>query len=66
MKIYKKYDSNKNKQYNILAKEYLQKNNINIKYYVWIGMAGDKDIVKTNQGYFYFNINTKKLIKQEY
>lgn len=63
MKIYKNCKNYKNNEYNRLAKEYLLKNGINVKYYGWYGMAGHCDIVKTDKGYFYFDIDTKELIK---
>ena len=64
MKLYKKYENDlKNKSYHDLAREYLELNNINVKYYGWHGMTGNIDIVKTDKGYFHFDINTKKLVK---
>ena len=66
MKLYKKYENDiKYKAYHELAKEYLQLNNINVRHYGWVGMIGKTDIVKTDRGYFYFNIDTKELEKLE-
>lgn len=63
MKVYKKLDTIKNKQYNILAKEYITKNNIKCKYYGWVGMAGDFDNVLIDGNIKKFNINTQKILK---
>lgn len=63
MRLYKKYERPKNKEWNDLAREYLILNDINVKYYGWHGMCGKSDIVKTDKGYFYFNIDTKKIRK---
>ena len=64
MKLYKKFENdNKYKAYHKLAKEYLEFNNIKCKYYGWIGMSKDLDIVKTDKGIMYFDINTKEYIK---
>lgn len=64
MKLYKKYENDlKDKAYHDLARDYLVLNNINVKYYGWHGMCGKSDIVKTDKGYYYFNIDTKKLEK---
>lgn len=64
MKLYKKCKNDlRYKKYHELAKEYLELNGVNVKYYMWHGMAHDLDIVKTDKGYFYFNIDTKKLVK---
>ena len=35
MKIYKKYDTQKNKEYNLLAKEYIEKNVNIMDLWVW-------------------------------
>lgn len=61
MKIYKRYDTQKNKQYNLLAKEYIEKNNIKCKYYGFIGMAGDLDLVCIDGKIYRFSIETKDL-----
>lgn len=67
MKLYKKYKNDiKGKQYHELAKEYLELNKINVKYYCWHGMTNNVDIVKTDKGYFHFDINTKKLIERRF
>lgn len=63
MKLYKKYQKDKkSQQYQLLAKEYLLLNNIKCKYYGWIGMSGNFDIIKTDKGIFRFNINTKGVV----
>lgn len=61
MKIYKKYDTYKNKQYNLLAKEYIEKNNLNCRYYGFIGMAGNYDLVLIDRKVYRFCIETKQL-----
>lgn len=61
MKIYKKYDTYKNKAYNELAKEYIEKNRIKCKYYGFIGMSGDYDLVYIDGKTYKFNIETKEL-----
>lgn len=65
MKIYKKYDTQKNKQYNLLAKEYIEKNNIKCKYYGFMGMAGSCDLVLIDGIVYRFCIETKKLFNKE-
>lgn len=65
MKIYKKYDTYKNKQYNILAKHYIEKNNIKCKYYGFIGMAGDNDLVVIDGKIQKFNIETQELLRRQ-
>lgn len=62
MKVYKKYDTDKNKSYNLLAKEYLELNNIKCKTYAWIGMAADCDMVIADKKTYKFNINTKQRV----
>lgn len=61
MKIYKRYDTQKNKQYNLLAKEYIEKNNIKCKYYGFIGMSGNLDLVCIDGKIYRFSIETKDL-----
>lgn len=61
MKIYKKCDTYKNKQYNLLAKQYIEKNNIKCKYYGFMGMAGDNDLVLIDGKVQRFNIETQEL-----
>ena len=61
MKIYKEYDTCKNKQYNLLAKEYIEKNNLNCRYYGFMGMAGDCDLVLIDRKVYRFYIETKQL-----
>lgn len=61
MKIYKKYDTYKNKQYNLLAKEYIEKNNLNCRYYGFIGMVGNYDLVLIDRKVYRFCIETKQL-----
>ncbi len=63
MKIYKKFNTDKNRQYNRLAEEYLKANNIKCKYYAWLGMAGDNDIIIADNNTYRFNINTKERVK---
>lgn len=69
MRIYKKYNTQKNKQYNILAKEYIQKNNIKCKYYGYMGMGAVNNIymdyVLIDGNVARFNINNKELLKRE-
>ena len=61
MKIYKKYNTYKNKQYNLLAKEYIEKNNLKCRYYGFIGMAGSYDLVLIDRKVYRFCIETKQL-----
>ena len=61
MKIYKKYDTQKNKQYNKLAEEYINKNGIKCRYYGFMGMAGDNDLVYIDGKVYKFNIDTQEL-----
>ena len=61
MKIYKKYDTYKNKQYNLLAQKYIKKNNIKCKYYGFMGMAGDNDLVLIDGKIQKFDIETQEL-----
>ena len=65
MKIYKKYDTYKNKQYNLLAKQYIEKNNIKCKFYGFMGMAGDNDIVLIDGKIQKFNIETQELLRRQ-
>jgi hypothetical protein len=65
MKVYKKYDTYKNKQYNLLAKKYIEKNNIKCQYYAFLGMSGDKDLIKIDGKIFYFDIVTQELLRRE-
>ena len=65
MKVYKKYDTQENKQYNLLAKEYIEKNNIKCKYYGFMGMSGDLDLVCIDGIVHRFCIETKKLFDKE-
>jgi hypothetical protein len=61
MKIYKKYDTYKNKEYNLLAKEYIEKNNVKCKYYGFMGMAGSCDLILIDGKFYRFYIETKQL-----
>lgn len=63
MKLYKKCLNDRYRDYHELAKEYLLENNINCKYYMWCGMFGDIDLVKTDKGIFKFDIKTRKVVK---
>lgn len=63
MKIYKKLNTIRDKSYNSLAKEYIIINNIKCKYYGWLGMSGDFDIVKIDGKIRKFNIDTKQEVK---
>lgn len=65
MKIYKKYDTYKNKQYNLLAKQYIEKNNIKCKFYGFMGMAGDNDLVLIDGKVQKFNIETQELQRRQ-
>lgn len=65
MKIYKKYDYYKNKIYNELAKKYINKNNIKCKYYGFIGMLGDYDLVLIDGKIVKFDIETQELKKRQ-
>ena len=61
MKIYKKYDTQKNKPYNELATKYIKKNNIKCKYYGFMGMSGDYDLVSIDGNIYKFNIENQEL-----
>lgn len=61
MKIYKKYDTEKNLYYNTIAKNYIIKNKIKCKYYAFLGMSADKDLVKIDGKIYYFDIETQEL-----
>lgn len=62
MKLYKKCLNDRYQTYHDLAKEYLIINNIQCKYYMWVGMCGNIDLVKTDKGLFKFNIETKRVV----
>lgn len=65
MKIYKKYDYYKNKAYNELTKKYIEKNNIKCKYYGFMGMAGDYDLILIDGKVTRFNIETQELKRRQ-
>lgn len=60
MKIYKGYNEKQTKTY---ALPHIEHNDIRCKYYGWVGMAGDIDLVKIDGNIRRFNINTHKEIK---
>lgn len=62
MKIYKKYNTRKNLYLNTIAKNYIIKNKIKCKYYAFLGMSGDKDLVKIDSKTYYFNNETGVII----
>lgn len=57
MKIYKKYNTLKNKPYNEIAKKYLIKNNIKCYYYAFIGMNANIDYIKADNKILKFENN---------
>lgn len=65
MKVYKKYDYYKNRAYNELAKKYIEKNNIKCKYYGFMGMSGDYDLVLIDGKIIKFNIETQELKRRQ-
>lgn len=65
MKIYKKYNTLKNNQYNLLAKKYIEKNKIKCKYYGFVGMSGDFDLVLIDGKIQKFNIETQELLRRQ-
>lgn len=59
MKLYKGYEQGKS-----WALSHILHNNIRCRYYGWVGMSGDVDLVKIDGVVRYFNINTHEEVKR--